>query len=110
MEIDIEVCGLTGFQMGMECFHGQMEENIKEIFEMERKKGMEYSRSKDCFMKENLKMINIMVKVNYELMDCTNTKDNLTMGSLKDKEDFSLIMEKYMLESLRMDIKRDKVC
>lgn len=43
------------------------------------------------------------------MMDCTNTKDNLTMESLKDKEDFSLIMEKYMLESLRMDIKRDKV-
>lgn len=64
MEIDIEVCGLTGFLMDMECFHGRMEESIKEIFEMERKKGMEYSRSKDFFMKENLKMINIMEKVN----------------------------------------------
>lgn len=59
-------------------------------------------------MKENLKMINIMVKVNYELMDCTNTKDNFLMGSLKVKVDFSLIMEKYMLVSLRMDLKKDK--
>ena len=42
MEIDIEACGLTGFQMDMECFHGQMEGSIKETFEMERKKGMEY--------------------------------------------------------------------
>ena len=66
MEIDIEACGLTGFQMDMECFHGRMEGSIKETSEMERKKGKEYWKSKGCFMKENLKMINIMVKVNYE--------------------------------------------
>ena len=42
-------------------------------------------------------------------MDCMNTKDNFMMGSLKGKVDFSLIMEKYMLVSLRMDLKRDKV-
>jgi hypothetical protein len=74
MEIDIEECGQKAFQMGTGYLLGQMEVNIKEIFEMVKRREMEYLKCLGCFTRDDSKTINTMEKVNYDLMVSMNFK------------------------------------
>lgn len=109
MVTNIEECGQKVFLTVMEYLHGQMEESIKECFEMERRKDkVLQSNQMELDMKVIFSTIIITEMVNLKSKGSLSIKELFVKDSLKAKVDSYLITVKYMLASSETERKRGK--